>query len=194
MILNPIKLLKIYLTKRYYRNISERHRPRILLLGHARHGKDTVADILEQYGFKCLASSTFALNKIMLPYFESQGIHYPTPEACFEDRVNNNNRAIWFREIENYNKPDWDRITKELLSDGYHVYVGMRSKTEFIHSRKHYDFVLWVDASARLPLESSSSNEMLFTDANIYIDNNGNLDDLKWNVRQVLNALIREYW
>lgn len=192
MILNPKKLIKMYLLKRYYRRIPNNRLPRLLIIANMRHGKDTVADILKTYGFNCLASSTFATEKIMIPYFESQGNHYNSPEECFEDRVNH--RACWYDEIEKYNEPTWDRITREMIRDGYNVYVGMRSQKEFTSSRKHYNFVIWVDASKRLPPEDKSSNTMDITNADIVIDNNGTLDDLQWNVYLAMSVIRRLYW
>jgi len=162
--------------------------PKILVIGDAGWGKDTVGELMEGYGFKFLASSTFATDRIMMPYFESLGKPYPTSEECFDDRVNN--RALWYDQIEAYNAPTWNRVTREMFEAGYNVYVGMRSEKEFPASKDLYDHIIWVDASKRLPSEDVSSNTMTPDMADYILDNNGTLEELKYHVGALTNLLI----
>lgn len=167
-------------------------RPKLLIIGPARHGKDSVGAMLNGYGFKCLASSEFASARIMLPYFLKQGKTYSSATECFEDRVNGDNRAIWFQQIEAYNAPTWDRVAREMLADGFDTYLGMRSRKEFEASKHLFDKVIWVDASKRLPPEASSSNELTADDADIVLDNNSTLLHLRVKVRQLVVDLLDE--
>src|SRR6185369_672766 len=46
------------------------HKPRIVLVGHGRHGKDTVAEMLrDEYGFSFCSSSLFCAERVMMPAF-----------------------------------------------------------------------------------------------------------------------------
>ena len=164
-------------------------KPKILILGFARHGKDTVADIFTDHGYKCSSSSQYACKPVMMPYFERQGKPYTSPEACFEDR--SNHRKAWYDEIEAYNAPSWNRLSRELLGSGFDIYVGMRSKTEFDASKHLYDIVIWVDASNRHPPEDKSSCSVSPSDAHLILDNNGNLDDLKFVVAKTIFHLTK---
>lgn len=162
--------------------------PKILIIGNATHGKDTVGELMEGYGFKYMASSSFATDRIMMPYFESIGKPYSSSEEAYADRVNH--RSVWYDQIEAYNSPTWNRVTCEMFEDGVNVYVGMRSEKEFCASRELYEHVIWVDASKRLPPEDISSNTMSPDMADYIIDNNGTLEELKHNVGVLTNLLI----
>lgn len=163
--------------------------PKIILLGYARHGKDTVADILrDRYGFQVNSSSMFCAEKVLMPYFNSRvpGYspqenrtyrHYATLEECYEDRVNF--RDIWFQQIEAYNTPDPSRLCREMFEAGNDIYVGMRSAMEFRAAQKLADLVVWVDASGRgLPPESTDSCTVTSDMADYILPNNGTLEDL----------------
>lgn len=60
------------------------------------------------------------------------------------------------------------------------MYCGLRSKEELdaIRGQGLVDFVVWVDASHRLPAEPISSMKLSYQDADFIIDNNGTLADL----------------
>lgn len=161
--------------------------PKILLVGYATCGKDTVAEKLTSFGFKCLGSSTFATSKIMMPYFESIGEPYNSPEECYNDRINH--RATWYKQIELYNKESWTRITQEMFDEGYNVYVGMRSISELNASRNLYDHIVWIDASDRIENEDISSCTIGPHNATYIIDNNGTMDELNKEVSDFINHI-----
>ncbi len=171
--------------------------PKILLLGYGRHGKDTVAEILrDDYGFRFTSSSMFCAERVMMPAFERAKVitgdasdpHYATVQECFDDR--HNHRAFWFKEIEAYNYPDRARLAKDIYMD-HDIYVGIRSAKEF-HAAKNagvFDHAIWVDALDRHPAEPRSSCTVEPWMADFTIDNNGTLEDLKFNVRQLMERL-----
>lgn len=165
-------------------------RPRIVLLGHARHGKDTVAEMLrDRYGYRFESSSMFCAEKVLMPYFNGLPSHrgYASVEECFEDRVNY--RDVWFQQIELYNYPDRSRLAREMFERN-DVYVGMRSKRELAACRNAgvVDLVVWVDASDRLPPEDSSSCTVEPWMADLVVDNNGTLEELALNVFQLVEG------
>jgi hypothetical protein len=182
---------------------------KILLLGHGRHGKDTVAEILrDTRGYKFTSSSMFCAEKVMMPAFEREthaflstqfgridessrpreALMYATVEDCFADR--HNHRAFWFREIEAYNYPDRAKLAKDIYAEN-DIYVGIRSAKEFNAAKNAgvFDIAIWVDALDRLPPEDPSSISVQPWMADFTIDNNGSLEDLKFNVEQLMETI-----
>lgn len=168
-------------------DIDAMRRPRILLLGYARHGKDTVAEILrDKHGFKFVSSSEFVGREII---WETWGCtRYSSFEVMFEDRVNW--RELWMNLISEYNTPDKTRTARTMLERGYDLYVGMRRLDELEASRDLFDYVVWVDRAKHLPKEIGS---MDITERNVQwdfkIDNNDTLEDLERNVLDFTRAI-----
>jgi dephospho-CoA kinase len=165
---------KIY-GKELYNNIH------LLIIGHARHGKDTVAELLKEYFDISFISSSQACADIFIYNELKDKYGYTTPEECFEDRVNH--RDEWYRMICDYNKDDKARLAKEILKYN-NTYVGMRDSSEIKECIRQglFDLIIWVDASERLPSESSNSFNITKADADIIIENNGTLEELKERV------------
>ena len=156
--------------------------PKLILLGHARHGKDTVADLLrDRHGFKPMGSSLFACERVIMPWFRSKGIPYTSWSACYADRVNH--RDIWFQLICEFNRKEPARLARLLFEAGHDVYVGMRSAREFEAARHLADVVVWVDALGRLPPEPADSFDIdPAAVCDWRIDNNGSPELLEERV------------
>lgn len=151
--------------------------PKLLILGWARHGKDTVAELLERrHGMTFRSSSYFLAQACVRPYLEARGIVYDSLADCYEDR--GNHRDLWNKAIVEYNE-DPTRLTREILAVA-DCYVGMRSAREYEATKDFYDHILWVDASGRgLPAEPTSSMDIVYDPSRmILIDNSGSLEDL----------------
>lgn len=157
--------------------------PKLLIIGNARHGKDTFAEILgDRFGLTFLSSSQAAANIFI--YDELKGKYgYDCPEDCFNDRVNH--RAEWFNLITNYNLKDRTKLAREILKIT-DCYVGMRNRKEIEACVREgiFDLVIWVDASERLPLEDASSFDIDKSCADIVVENNGTLNSF---TRKVVN-------
>lgn len=163
--------------------------PKLLIIGDARHGKDTVAEIIHDfYGLNFISSSWYAAARVMMPYYDSVGRPYGTVRECFEDR--SNHRAEWFVQIECYSSQDPGRLTKEIL-DSSDVYVGMRSPKDYAATKDLFDHIIWVDATKRgLPREDASSFGIAFDpEEHILIENAGSLADLHQKVRKVMQSI-----
>lgn len=162
--------------------------PKILLLGWARHGKDTVAEILrDNHGFRFESSSHFCAEHVCRPAMAELGITYGSLEECYADRVNH--RATWYEAIKAYNGEDPARLAKGILEQG-DIYVGMRSAYEFAEARKLFDQIWWVDASGRgLPPEPRDSMDIDREPGFTLIPNNGSLHDLELTVACALHAV-----
>lgn len=150
---------------------------KLLILGHARHGKDTVAELLrDNYGLSFVSSSYFAGEKAVRPALAACGVTYDSMDECYEDRVNW--RAFWYEAISAYNKAAPKTLAEQILVD-HDMYVGMRSARELEASRDLFDHVIWVDADARAPLEDRSSFDIDFNASTmIRVDNNSDLVQL----------------
>lgn len=155
-------------------------KPKLLIIGHARHGKDTVAQILKDgWGLNFCSSSFAAAEKVVMPKMldETGKPFYNTVEECFADRVNH--RATWKNLITEYNTPDKTRLAREIMTEN-DIYVGMRCHIELGECwiNRVFDAIVWVDASYRKEPEPLSSNTITKDRADYVIDNNGSMNDL----------------
>lgn len=150
-------------------------KPKLLIIGHMRHGKDSVAEMLRDgWGYSFCSSSWAACEKVIFPAMSKQQ-GYATLQECFEDRVNH--RTQWHQLISSYNTPDKARLAREIMETN-DIYVGMRCQEELKATRGLFDVVVWVDASQRLLPEPVSSNTLTKEMADYCISNNGDLQDL----------------
>lgn len=163
---------------------------RLLIIGHARHGKDTFAEILEEhYGLKFVSSSQAAADIFIFDELKDK-YDYKTSVECFEDRVNH--RPEWYEMICDYNKDDKARLAKGILEMA-DCYVGMRDRGEILEcmNQKLFDIIIWVDASERLELEEVSSFNIDKKDADFIVDNNGTLEQFTDKVVRIGKLLIK---
>ena len=88
---------------------------KLLIIGHARHGKDTVAEFLKELFGYTFKSSSVAASEIFLYDSLKAKYDYMDPIQCFEDRVNH--RQEWHNLICDYNKEDKARLAKGILAN-----------------------------------------------------------------------------
>lgn len=161
---------------------------KFLVIGNARHGKDTFAEILaDEFGLKFESSSQCAADIFIYDALKEK-YGYQTPEECFEDRVNH--RAEWKTMICEYNSPDKAKLAKDIL-DRSDCYVGMRDYDEIAEclKQKLFEIIIWVDASERLELEDPSSFNIDKSVADVIIENNGTLEQFRKKVLAMGNLL-----
>lgn len=160
--------------------------PRILVIGHGRHGKDTAAAMLAKAtGGRFVSSSEFAAQKAVFPLVSDL---YPEWQAAYADRANH--RELWYHAIRAYNLRPGPILAEQILVD-HDIYVGMRSRTEFKRSRDLFDLVVWVDRSEVLPPEPGNSMELTAEDADWVLDNNRSVEHLE---SEVLALTWRQGW
>ncbi len=163
---------------------------KLLILGHARHGKDTFAEILNKhYGFK-FKSSSVAASEIFLYDTLKEKYGYTSSDECFEDRVNH--RGEWHNLICDYNKDDRAKLAKEILKQA-DCYVGMRSGEEIKECMAQglFDLIIWVDASERLPLESSDSFDIDIKMADFIVQNNGTPAEFEEKIIRIWETILK---
>lgn len=163
-------------------------KPKLLIIGNARHGKDTVCEILrDNHGYTFESSSRFCSKAFL--YSKLKDIYeYDSEEACYADR--HNHRVEWYDAICEYNKNDSARLGKSIFLTN-DIYCGLRSKKEYhsLKNNKVFDYAIWVDRSDHLPTESKASMTLEQWMADYTIDNNGSLEDLVRNVKDLVVTL-----
>jgi hypothetical protein len=164
--------------------------PKLMVCGHARHGKDTLCEYLQTRGYRYISSSLAAADFIFPVLAPRYG--YQTAEECWEDRVNH--RAEWFDLISAHNAGNPVALA-ERIYERHDIYCGIRSRKEFLLARDRglFDISIWVDASDRLPEEGADSNQITMDLCELVIDNNGTLDEFTEQMRHLADQLDNFY-
>lgn len=151
---------------------------RILIIGHARHGKDTAAEIIKDlYGYT-FESSSVAAARIFLYQKLKAKYGYGNFYECFEDR--HNRRAEWHDEICDYNREDKARLAKDILASS-DMYVGMRSNEEVMECirQKVFDLVICIYDPRKPHEQTDSFNIDIWQRSDIIIPNALDIPELK---------------
>jgi len=163
-------------------------KPKLLVIGHGRHGKDTVCEILrDHYGYSFESSSKFCSRLFIFDMLEDK-YGYADEEQCYADR--HNHRQEWYEAICDYNVPDASRLGREIFKE-HDIYCGLRNKKEF-HAMKNtdvFEYAIWVDRSDHLPPEAKTSMSLEQWMADYTIDNNGSLEELEFNISQLIKHI-----
>lgn len=165
--------------------------PKILILGDARHGKDTLAEILcEETNLKFASSSWTAVDIFLKDVLEEKyNLSYRSKEEAYEDRVNH--RKKWYDEITLYNSEDKLRLVKDILKIA-DIYVGLRNYEEVEQAIKEgsFDHIIGI-YDYRKPREDNTSNTAdVFKYSDFVIMNNSTIDNLKFKVVNILLKIL----
>lgn len=163
----------------------------LLIIGHARHGKDTVCKLLTELtpltfsGSSLLATDLGIFDEIIKAYIK---VDVPSIRMARQKFYENKGmfRQEMYEAIRAYNAEDKTRLAKEIFKHA-DIYCGLRDKEEFdaIKRANLTDLIIWVDASLRLEKESKTSMKLDRTCADIIIENNGSLSELKDKVERL---------
>lgn len=166
---------------------------KLIVLGSARHGKDTVCGLLrDMYGLTFISSSYFVAEKAVRPWLANKfGVVYPSLEDCYNDRINH--RSGWFDAIADYISVDATRLGRELFAQ-YDIYCGPRNFHEYqaLKAEKAFDCCLWVDRSRWVAPEKSDSFNIPMSVADYIIDNNSDISDLEINILEVMDRAMSD--
>ena len=165
------------------------YKMKLLIIGHARHGKTEAAKILKrERGFQFKDSSKAAAEIFLYDKLKDK-YGYKDFEECFKDRINH--REEWFDNICLFNKEDPARLAKEIMKEA-DIYCGMRSNRE-IHKcieDKVFDHIVEV-YNPHLPKESPESFDIDFNTLpqRYTIYNDSDLDTLKRRLMELYMKL-----
>jgi hypothetical protein len=160
---------------------------KLFILGHARHGKDTVAEMIcaNYEGWTFESSSHIACEHVVMPYLKEKGLTYNSVEDAYADRMNH--RMDWYHAIKAYNTPNLRKLS-HLIFDKHDIYVGIRDREEFLACKDLSDLAIWVDAYGRVPADDPTC-KILPEDADVIISNRGSLKELERRVVRLMDAL-----
>jgi len=164
---------------------------KLLILGHAGHGKDTVASFITKYtGLRVNSSSMVVAPDIVMPWLAARGYVYPSVEACYADR--GNHRAEWHEAIAAFNTPNKAKLGR-LIFAKYDMYSGLRSHEEWlaIKQEKLYDYSIWVDRSVYISPEPTSSMRLGPYAADFVVNNNGTLYETELQCKRIAKQFLR---
>lgn len=168
--------------------------PKLMVVGYARHGKDTACEYLrDRYGFTFVSSSDFVLETAVRPRLAQEGYTYSSTKECQAQRETVPDwRRIWFEAIRDYNTPDPARLGKELYAQ-YDIYCGIRRIEEFNALKEGtFDFSIWIDASVRLPPEADTSNTLSSTITDYVVNNNTSIVDLHRRLDGLMTGILNQ--
>tara|TARA_B110000459_G_C16620463_1_gene501292 strand:+ start:4494 stop:5054 length:561 start_codon:yes stop_codon:yes gene_type:complete len=163
--------------------------PKLLIVGHGRHGKDTVCELLEAYGYTFQSSSKFCSELFIFNDLKDT-YGYADEEECYADR--HNHRTEWYNMIHDYCSNDLARLGRNLF-EHHDIYCGLRNKREFfaMQNEEIFDHAIWVDRGDYLPTEDPSSMSIEQWMCNYTIDNNGDMQRLKKNVDILIRRIFK---
>lgn len=155
-------------------------KPKLLIIGHGRHGKDSLAQIFhDEYGLTFTSSSEAAAKLFLFDKLKGK-YGYKTFQECYEDR--HNRREEWFTEISEFNKTDKAKLAKAIMAKN-DIYVGMRSEEEIkaCLREKIFDIIIWIERKSE-PLEPLNSFQITKSSSHCVIRNDREVADLKQKV------------
>jgi hypothetical protein len=163
--------------------------PKLLVVGHGRHGKDTVCEMLEAYGYKFQSSSKFCSELFIFKDLKDK-YGYTDEEECYNDR--HNHRTEWYNMIHDYCRDDLAKLGRNLFTE-HDIYCGLRNRREFfaMQNEEIFDYAIWVDRSDHEPLEDPSSMSIEQWMCDYTVDNNGDLNRLERNVAILMRTIFR---
>lgn len=162
----------------------------VVILGHAQHGKDTVAELVcKQLDILTYSSASLKAAVYISEAMRYLGTKYGSELECFEDR--HNHRAFWGEAIALLVKDDKAKLAREVFEEGP-IYCGVRRQDELDAIVEEFDpLLVWVDAGKRKPLEPTTSMQIQQTQQMIHIDNNRGPKELEEQVLILANFIAQ---
>jgi dephospho-CoA kinase len=165
---------------------------KVLVIGHARHGKTTVSQILSSHFGLSFKDTSDAVCEIVIFDKLKDKFGYKTKEECFADKENK--RKEWFDAIKEYNEMDKTRLAK-IIMENYDIYCGLRDATQMYLCQKEGVFDVTIAVyNPRVREESKESMNFNIIDYSDYvIVNNGDISDLKEKTVFLFNKIIEKH-
>lgn len=172
---------------------------KLLIIGEARHGKDTCAEYFrDKFGMTFESSSEASLEIFLFDKLKDEFGYKTIDDAIKHKNESEEMRVRWFNEIAEYNTPDKTRLARGIL-ERTDAYVGMRREEELMACKKEnlFDLIIWIDATGRIKSEDNKSCTVTKDLADIIIENKTTLEDFYKKLDKVgdmiFNRPKREY-
>ena len=164
--------------------------PKVMVIGHARHGKDTVCEYLRDFhGLSFMSSSLSAVVNAIWPVLSIK-YGYKDLDECFHDRFSH--RAEWFELISEYTNSNLTRLADDIFTYS-DIYCGVRRQEELTAIIiKYYLMIIIVSAMERVGKGESSNSFTLRLPIvsnliNIFsINNDSTIEDLYDNIDKLV--------
>lgn len=159
---------------------------KIMIVGHARHGKDEVANMLKSY-MRFQSATEVVCKELIFKKLKEQ-YNYSTWKECLADKESH--RVEWKHLIDLYCNDNKTKLI-ELVFRTSDIYCGLRNVEQLMAAKdkKLMDYIIYVDGSRRMPLEAPELFNITKEHADTVIDNNGSKFDLEYEI-QKLKMLI----
>lgn len=174
---------------------------KIMIVGVGRHGKDTVAELIEEFTGMKFASSSYVAAKHVIG--AQLSTFYPGVWSDYSDglieaddliplihslRHHEGQRDRWRDAIAEFNRDDETRLARILYLTA-DVYVGCRRRKEFMAGREEglFQLSIYVDASKRVQSDDETC-EIGPDDCDIVIPNNLSEEDLRSRVERLCES------
>ena len=182
------------------------YRPKILIIGSGRHGKDEVARILsEKYGFSFQSSSWLAAEAIF-PVLQAV-FGFESVQEAFDNRHADFQAALFTgrKQLSRTHRGSLRKVWKECIQAlddqwiadairDYDMFVGMRTRKDYNKFSSWFDETVWVDASERVEYrEPADVLELNEHDASYILRNNGTLECLEEAVHHMVQGFGGTY-
>ena len=168
---------------------------RILILGPARHGKDTFAECLSDLTGWTFGSSSEVVARLFGRDFleRKYGLKYHDLADCMADRYNH--REKWYEACREFIGDDLTKLARTVFEE-YDIYVGMRGRDELLSVIDYLDVSIWVEAPSRVggnpDEEAIPENLIKKGDCHLVVNNDGTYHDLCVAARLVVAQM--EEW
>ena len=169
---------------------------RVLIVGHGRSGKDTVAALLaEKFGYRLGGSMSYAVIPLITYSLTGRTDAY-MQEYCYKHR--HNNRKYWYDYCNLLRQIDPLLLVKLTLSTTDFI-IGIRDKDEFINSLDYFKphNVLWIERKGT-PVDPTMDYDRLFVSEqcnprgirHTTVGNNDSVDVLSVQLDNLINSGI----
>lgn len=160
------------------------------ICGYGEHGKGTASRYLSyKYGLKYSQSTSEAAAGVVFSKL-APVYGYETVEQAWDDR--RNHRDEWASIIWEYNQPDGLTLYRDMLTDN-EIIEGVRKEAELLALREAgiLDYVIWIDASLRVPVEGAASCQVTPKLCDVTVDNNHDLHNMHQQLDYIYTNLIK---
>jgi hypothetical protein len=164
---------------------------KLFICGHARSGKDYAGEYLRKVLRISFDSSSYCAIKHFLYDKLKDEYGFTSVDDCFNRRHEEGMRKRLFDEICAFNNEDPTALSAVIFAEN-DAYVGIRNYVELEAAKKRWPdaFVIWIDASGRVPPESIESCTISKDQADIIIENDGTVEEFDDKLSRLCRFII----